>query len=70
MHYRSWGIECQIVDPQQIKDICPLVDVNDLKGGLWIPKDGVVKPFHLRMQLLGIAQSLGIGKIAEACKFL
>lgn len=56
---RSWEIECELVTPQQIKKLCPLVDINDIKGGLWIPKDGTADPYKICLALIEIAKSKG-----------
>ncbi|XP_065214392.1 pyruvate dehydrogenase phosphatase regulatory subunit, mitochondrial [Planococcus citri] len=62
----SWGIECELVTPQQIEKICPMINSSDLKGGLWIPKDGTADPYKICLTLFKIAQSKGV-KVFEDC---
>lgn len=40
--FRSWNIECELVTPEEVKKLCPLLRIDDLEGGLFIPGDGVV----------------------------
>lgn len=58
-NFRSWNIDCELLNPQQIKKICPFIHIQDLKGGLWIPKDGTVDPFKICQVLFNIAKSKG-----------
>lgn len=62
----SWNIECQLVTPIEAQKICPLIAIDDLKGGLWIPGDGVGDPFQLCHSLLKVAISKGL-RVYENC---
>lgn len=40
IHYRrcksqalAWGMECEILSPDECKDKCPIIDITDLSGG-------------------------------------
>ncbi|KAI5730520.1 hypothetical protein M8J76_014603 [Diaphorina citri] len=55
----AWNIECELVTPSDIKTICPLLHTDDLKGGLWIPNDGVADPYQLCLTLLDLAKDKG-----------
>lgn len=50
--YRSLNTECHLVTPEEIKALCPLLKVDDLYGGLWIPGDGVGDPYQICMTLI------------------
>ena len=50
------GVECEIVTPDRISELCPLVRIDDLKGGLWIPGDCVANPFEICVALSVLAQ--------------
>lgn len=42
---------------------CPLLNIDDLKGGLWIPGDGVGDPYQTCISLVNEAKRLGnVGK--------
>lgn len=50
--YSSWGIPCELVTPKKCQELCPLLNVEDVLGGLWIPGDGVGDPHLLSMSLM------------------
>ena len=52
------GVECEIVTPDRISELCPLVRTDDLLGGLWIPGDCVANPFEICVALSVLAQGL------------
>lgn len=55
-----------MLSPVQCKERCPLLEVGDLVGGLWIAKDGVGDP-HLVCRSL-IQESLRLGvTVVEHC---
>lgn len=56
---RSWNIDCELVTPIEAQRKCPLIAIDDLKGGLWIPGDGVGDPYTLCNSLLKVAVSKG-----------
>ncbi|KOX71509.1 Pyruvate dehydrogenase phosphatase regulatory subunit, mitochondrial [Melipona quadrifasciata] len=63
----SRNIECHLITPKQIQEICPLLRVDDLVGGLWIPGDGVGDPYQICLTLIGEAKKKGV-KVFENCK--
>ncbi|XP_031826376.1 pyruvate dehydrogenase phosphatase regulatory subunit, mitochondrial [Nomia melanderi] len=63
----SRNIECYLVTPKQVQEICPLLRVDDLVGGLWIPGDGVGDPYQICLTLIGEAKKNGV-KVFENCK--
>ncbi|ETN62066.1 hypothetical protein AND_006255 [Anopheles darlingi] len=73
----SWKVECEIMSPEKCKQLCPLIDISDIVGGLWIPNDGVGNPnaFCLReapeiqnylvaagMKTVGMSAAGGVGR--------
>ncbi len=42
--FQTMGIEPELVTPSEIKQMCPLVDVADLHGGLWDQYEGYLDP--------------------------
>nr|XP_033331918.1 pyruvate dehydrogenase phosphatase regulatory subunit, mitochondrial [Megalopta genalis]XP_033331919.1 pyruvate dehydrogenase phosphatase regulatory subunit, mitochondrial [Megalopta genalis] len=63
----SRDIECHLVTPKQVQEICPLLRVDDLVGGLWIPDDGVGDPYQICLTLIKEAKKKGV-KVFENCK--
>lgn len=63
----AWGIECELLSPSECQSMCPLIDITDIKGGLFIPKDGVVDKEKLRQVLLSEALSRGV-RLVENCQ--
>ena len=58
MHQR---VDCEVItDLDKIKEICPLIRVDDLKGGLWVPTDGVANPFEICRGLAALCQDMGV----------
>jgi len=41
---RSVGVESEVIDPSEIAAHAPILEVSDLVGGLWIPRDGQTDP--------------------------
>ncbi|XP_014279894.1 pyruvate dehydrogenase phosphatase regulatory subunit, mitochondrial isoform X1 [Halyomorpha halys] len=62
----SWNIDCELVTPIEAQRKCPLIAIDDLKGGLWIPGDGVGDPYTLCSSLLKLAVSKGL-RVYENC---
>lgn len=57
--YSTWGIKCEIIDAQKAKEICPLIRIDDIKGALWIPEDGVADSYKICTSLLEVAKQKG-----------
>lgn len=43
--HQFMGIESELVTPAQIKEMCPLMDVADVLGGLWFKDEGHLDPY-------------------------
>ncbi|KAK9499297.1 hypothetical protein O3M35_002353 [Rhynocoris fuscipes] len=63
----SWNIDCKLVTPLEAKQLCPLISIDDIKGGLWIPGDGVGDPYKLCHSLLKTAIDKGV-RVYEMCE--
>jgi len=64
-----FGIEAAMVDTRFIADKWPLLRVDDLKGGAWIPGDGKVKPELITLALAEGARQRG-ATICEGVRVL
>ena len=42
--FLTMGIETKLVTPDEIKEMCHLIDVSDLQGGLWDQHEGYLDP--------------------------
>merc|ERR1719147_465707 len=40
--YRPTGVECQVLEPEEVKEKHPYVNIEDVIGGVWMPKDACV----------------------------
>ncbi|PRX20175.1 dimethylglycine dehydrogenase [Paraburkholderia sp. BL18I3N2] len=43
--HRFMGLDTELITPSEIKVMCPLVDVSEVKGGLWAPNEGHLDPY-------------------------
>lgn len=64
---RNFGLPVEVVTPGDIKERWPLIDTNDIVGGLWLPDDGQVNPADVTMALAKGAR-FGGAHIAENLK--
>ncbi|XP_040572212.1 pyruvate dehydrogenase phosphatase regulatory subunit, mitochondrial [Lepeophtheirus salmonis] len=62
----SRNIECHIVTPDWIKEKCPLLRVDDLEGGLWVPQDGIANTLEICLSLCHLSAKGGV-KIVQNC---
>ncbi len=44
---RAQGIDFELIGPNEIKSRYPLIELDDIKGGLWDPYDGDIDPSQL-----------------------
>jgi glycine/D-amino acid oxidase-like deaminating enzyme len=56
---RSFGIEVDLLTPQQALEKWPILRIADLQGALWFPADGKANPADLA-QSLAVAQPPGL----------
>jgi glycine cleavage system aminomethyltransferase T/glycine/D-amino acid oxidase-like deaminating enzyme len=61
---RSFGVEVEVIDARRAGELYPLLRIDDLEGGLWIPGDGKANPADLTMSLARGARRRGV-KIVE-----
>lgn len=57
---RVFGVAAEIVDPQRVQELWPLVRVDDIQGGVWLPDDGRVLPGQVPLALAAGAQQQGV----------
>ncbi len=61
---RNFGLEAHVITLSEVKERWPLVEVDDLAGAIWMPKDGVVNPADVTMAMAKGAR-IGGAKIFE-----
>ena len=64
---RGLGIEVHRLDPREIAAHWPLLRIDDLKGGIFLPRDGQTNPVDTTMALARGARALGV-RIFEDCR--
>jgi 4-methylaminobutanoate oxidase (formaldehyde-forming) len=57
---RSFGIEVELITPQEALAKWPILRIDDLQGALWFPADGKANPADLAQSLAKGARSLGV----------
>lgn len=49
------GLNCELVTPAQIKDIHPYINIEDIKGGVFVPEDSVADPNAISDALIDVS---------------
>jgi glycine cleavage system aminomethyltransferase T/glycine/D-amino acid oxidase-like deaminating enzyme len=62
---RSFGVEVQLITPQEAGSLYPVMRIDDLHGALWIPGDGKANPADLCMSLAKGARQRGVRVVEE-----
>ncbi|CAD7086927.1 unnamed protein product [Hermetia illucens] len=62
----SWGIDCELLTPEECKERCPIIEIGDIAGGLWVPGDGVCDPHQVCTSLIEEAHRMGV-TVIEHC---
>ncbi|XP_063066842.1 sarcosine dehydrogenase, mitochondrial [Engraulis encrasicolus] len=63
---KVYGIESYVLSPAETKDLYPLMNVDDLYGTLYVPKDGTMDPAGTCTTLARAASARG-AKVIENC---
>ena len=66
---RRFGLEMQVISPQEAFDLFPLIDTKGLKGAAFIPTDGYVDPASL-CQAIAKGARMGGVEIRQGVKVL
>ena len=57
---RNFGLEAHEVSPGEIRERYPLVSVDGLVGGIWMPRDGQINPTDVTIALAAGARQAGV----------
>jgi glycine cleavage system T protein len=64
---RSFGLEVDIVTPQEARSLWPLLNIEGLTGAVYLPRDGRTNPIDTTQALARGARSRGV-RIIENCR--
>jgi glycine cleavage system aminomethyltransferase T/glycine/D-amino acid oxidase-like deaminating enzyme len=56
----SFGVECHVISAREAGERYPILRIDDLQGGLWLPGDGKANPADLCMSLAKGARNRGV----------
>lgn len=62
----GWNIKSKLVSPDECAELCPIIQTDDLIGGLWIPGDGVADPNAVCHALISECIKMGVS-VVEHC---
>ncbi|HEX6655871.1 MAG TPA: FAD-binding oxidoreductase, partial [Candidatus Limnocylindria bacterium] len=57
---KAYGLEIELIGPQEAKDRFPLMSTDGVLGAAWLPTDGYVDPTGLTMALAAGARAGGV----------
>jgi len=57
---RAWGLEAHLISPDEIKQLVPIMKVDDLHGAFYVPSDMDVRGVKVVESLANIAQAAGV----------
>ena len=60
----SFGLDMQLLTPQEAQDLWPLMDIGDVVGAAFLPTDGQANPSDITQALAKGARSKG-AKLVE-----
>src|SRR5699024_6795642 len=60
---QAFGSRVELITPQQVKQLFPLVDENVIQGALWDPDAGLVVPRSQRVAGVLVEQAVASGKL-------
>lgn len=63
---RPTGLQCELIGPDDIKRMHPLIRIDNLEGGVWVPDDAVADPQAICFALMELAKEGG-AKYYEHC---
>lgn len=66
---KVYGIESYVLSPAETKDLYPLMNVDDLYGTLYVPKDGTMDPAGTCTTLTRAASARGATVTQPAAEY-
>lgn len=65
----AYNLECEILTPAEARDRCPILEVADLQGAIWLPRDATANPTDVTQSLAKGARMHG-ARILERTRVL
>src|SRR6185312_3740014 len=56
---RTFGLPMELIGAGEARELFPLMDIDDVKGAVWLPTDGYIDPTNLAMALARGARNRG-----------
>jgi 4-methylaminobutanoate oxidase (formaldehyde-forming) len=56
---RAFGVEVEVIGPSEVKARYPLIDLQGVVGGVWLPADGQTNPVDTTLALAKGARAMG-----------
>ena len=66
---RTFGLDVQVISPEEVAERVPLARVDDLEGAVWLPNDGQTNPIDTTVALAEGARQRGV-RIVEGVPVL
>lgn len=63
--FKTMGMESELVNPEEVKRICPIADVTGIHGGLYDPNEGHLDPYGTTQAYAKAARKRGAEVILE-----
>ncbi len=58
-------VDCHLLSVDEIRSRCPHINTEDLKGGLFVPGDGVADPIEICLALTHLAKDMGVHVVPQ-----
>src|SRR3712207_6058124 len=55
----SWGLESELISPQECVERVPILDPNRIRGGFYVPTDGIAKAVRACEAMARLARARG-----------
>jgi glycine cleavage system aminomethyltransferase T/glycine/D-amino acid oxidase-like deaminating enzyme len=56
---KSWGMEANVLSPEECVEKCSLINPDNILGGLYVPSDGIAKPLRAIDKMADFSKSCG-----------
>ena len=58
--HKVMGIESELISPSEIQKLCPIVDVSNIKGGMFMADEGHIDPYSITHGYAKAARQQGV----------
>jgi len=64
---RHFEVDVQVISPREARELWPMLEIADLVGAIWMPRDGQINPVDVTQALAKGARQRG-ARVIEGCK--